>query len=127
MIISGLAAAILWSFKLYIAVLILLYIYTFVYSVSIGMTAWVLQGETSTSESRGFIAGIIAIAIWIMDFANVTIYPIMSNAIGFTGAWIVYSILSAGALVWTVFMLKETKGIPAEDMDKLYVKNAGAK
>lgn len=84
------------------------------------MTAWVLQGESSTSESRGFIAGIIAIAIWVMDFANVTIYPIMSSRIGFTGAWIVYSLLSVGALIWTIFMLKETKDVPVEDMDKLY-------
>ena len=120
MIISGFIAAILWAFKLYLIVLIFLYIYTFVYSVSIGMTAWVLQGESSTSESRGFIAGIIAIAIWVMDFANVTLYPIMSSRIGFTGAWIVYSLLSVGALLWTIFMLKETKDVPVEEMDKLY-------
>ncbi|MEM4067938.1 MAG: MFS transporter [Candidatus Micrarchaeaceae archaeon] len=120
MVITGLIAAILWLFKLYFAVLIFLYLYTFVYSVSIGMTAWVLQGESSTSEARGLIAGVIAISIWIMDFANVTLYPVMSSRIGFTGAWIVYSILSAGALVWTILLLKETKGVPVEEMDKLY-------
>jgi sugar porter (SP) family MFS transporter len=90
------------------------------FAVGVGGTGWTLQGEVFPTAVRGQAAAFAAMIDWLANFALIEVFPVTSNAISLGGTMVVFAGLCALAIAFVYWFLPETKGLPVEEIVRVF-------
>lgn len=101
--------------------LIPLLVYCACFSFSYGPVCWVVIGEIFPTRYRGRAVSIATAAIWIGAFSVSQLFPRMMNQFGTAGCFGIYAGITACAVVFIYYCMKETKGRTLEQIEQKWV------
>lgn len=104
------------SDKMGMIALIAANVYVFMFNASWGPVMWVMLGEMFPNQIRGSGLAVSGLAQWGANFGITMTFPILLTAIGLAGAYGIYMIFAILSVVFTVVMVKETRGKELEEM-----------
>ncbi len=90
------------------------------FAIGVGGVGWTLQGEVFPTAVRGRAAAFAAMVDWLANFALIEVFPVTQNAISLAGVLVVFAGLCALAIVFIWKFLPETKGLPVEEIVKVF-------
>jgi MFS transporter, SP family, arabinose:H+ symporter len=90
------------------------------FAIGVGGTGWTLQGEVFRTAVRGQAAANAATVDWLANFALIEVFPVWQNAISLSGVLVCFAALAVAAIGFVYWFLPETKGMPVEDIIKLF-------
>jgi sugar porter (SP) family MFS transporter len=93
------------------------------FAVGVGGTGWTLQGEVFPTAVRGQAAAFCAMIDWLANFLLVEVFPVWQNAISLGGVLVCFAALCALAIVFVWKFLPETKGLPVEEIVRIFEQN----
>ncbi len=103
-----------------IVALIAANLYVAFFNGSWGPVMWVLLGEMFPNKLRGSGLAVSGLSQWVANFAITMTFPILLASIGLSGAYGIYAAFAFISIVFVRKMVKETKGLELEDMNKLW-------
>jgi sugar porter (SP) family MFS transporter len=92
--------------------------FVFGFAFTWGPVVWVLLGEMFPNRIRASALGVAAAAQWISNWLITVTFPELAQ----TGLFLAYGLYAAfalGSFFFVAKMIKETKGIELEDMERL--------
>jgi SP family arabinose:H+ symporter-like MFS transporter len=95
------------------------------FAVGVGGTGWTLQGEVFPTAVRGQAAAIAACVDWLANFALIEVFPVWQNAISLAGVMVCFAALCAAAIAFVFWFLPETKGLPVEEIVRVFERQRG--
>jgi SP family arabinose:H+ symporter-like MFS transporter len=90
------------------------------FAVGVGGTGWTLQGEVFPTAVRGQAAAFAAMIDWLANFALIEVFPVWQNAISLGGVMVCFAALAFAAIAFVYWFLPETKGLPVEEIVRLF-------
>ena len=90
------------------------------FAVGVGGTGWTLQGEVFPTAVRGQAAAFCAMIDWLANFLLIEVFPVWQNAISLSGVLVCFAALAALAIVFVWKFLPETKGLPVEEIVRVF-------
>jgi MFS transporter, SP family, arabinose:H+ symporter len=90
------------------------------FAIGVGGVGWTLQGEVFPTAVRGQAAAFCAMIDWLANFALIEVFPVTQNAISLAGVLVVFAGLCAMAIVFVWKFLPETKGLPVEEIVRVF-------
>jgi sugar transport protein len=93
--------------------------------IGVGGTGWTLQGEVFPTAVRGQAAAIAATVDWLANFALIEVFPVWQNAISLAGVMVCFAALCAAAIAFVYWFLPETKGLPVEEIVRVFERQRG--
>jgi MFS transporter, SP family, arabinose:H+ symporter len=112
-------AALSGTFKLVI-IMIGLDFFIASFAIGVGGTGWTLQGEVFPTAVRGQAAAFCAMIDWLANFLLIEVFPVWQNTISLAGVLVCFAALAALAIAFVYSFLPETKGLPVEEIIKLF-------
>jgi len=94
------------------------------FAVGVGGTGWTLQGEVFPTAVRGQAAAFCAMIDWLANFLLIEVFPVWQNAISLGGVMVCFAALCALAIVFVWKFLPETKGLPVEEIVRIFERQA---
>ena len=95
------------------------------FAVGVGGTGWTLQGEVFPTAVRGQAAAFAAMIDWLANFLLIEVFPVWQSAISLAGVLVCFAALAALAIVFIYMFLPETKGLPVEEIIRLFEQQQG--
>ncbi|KAF8533357.1 putative quinate permease [Trichophaea hybrida] len=105
-----------------IAAMFLFYLWTAFYSPSWNGTPWVINSEIFDQHIRTLTQASCAANNWFWNFMISRFTPQMFTSMGY-GVYLFFASLMILSAPYVYFLVPETKGVPLEDMDKLFGKD----
>jgi len=99
--------------------MVFFYLWTAVYSPTWNGTPWVLNSEMFSQNVRTLAQAFAAANNWFWNFIIARFTPQMFATMGF-GVYMFFASLMLCTGVFVFFLIPETKGIPLENMDRLF-------
>ncbi len=90
------------------------------FAIGVGGVGWTLQGEVFPTAVRGQAAAFAAMVDWLANFALIEVFPVTQNAISLAGVMVIFGGLCALAIVFIWKFLPETKGLPVEEIVRVF-------
>lgn len=105
-----------------IATIVMIYLWTCVYITSWNGTPWVVNAEMFSQATRNVGQVGASMANWLWTFVIARITPNMVAGMGRNGfgMYFFFGSVSALAVVFTWFLIPETKSVPLDQMDRLF-------
>ncbi|KAK4938324.1 hypothetical protein LTR10_021208 [Elasticomyces elasticus] len=103
-------------------VFVWLYISTFAFSIA--CVNWIMPSEMFPPAIRGKAVGLAISTNYLANFIVALITPRMLRSITF-GTFYFFLVFCILLGLWTYFCVPETKGVPIEEMDKIFGGNTG--
>jgi MFS transporter, SP family, arabinose:H+ symporter len=119
-LVSALGLALLHGTTALIVIMIGLDFFIASFAIGVGGTGWTLQGEVFPTAVRGQAAAFCAMIDWLANFALIEVFPVTQNAISLGGVMVVFGGLCAMAIVFVWKFLPETKGLPVEEIVRIF-------
>ncbi|POY72650.1 hypothetical protein BMF94_4478 [Rhodotorula taiwanensis] len=101
------------------AAITLIYVYAVAFCFSYAGIPWIYCAEIFPLRIRTFNVAITTFVHWAFNLCIAKSVPYMISDIGY-GTYFVFAGMLTLGFVWTYFFLPETKGVPLEDMDRLF-------
>lgn len=96
-----------------------IFIYDVNFSYSWAPIGWLLPSEIFSVGIRSKAISITTSATWMFNFIIGLVTPRMLNTLKF-GTYIFFAAFSVLAFFYTLFFIPETKGVPLEEMDRIF-------
>jgi sugar porter (SP) family MFS transporter len=90
------------------------------FAIGVGGTGWTLQGEVFPTAVRGQAAAIAAAVDWLANFFLIEVFPVWQNTISLAGVLVCFAGLCVLAVVFIYRFLPETKGLPVEEIVRVF-------
>lgn len=87
-----------------------------------GTVPWIVNSEIYPLRYRGIGGGIAAVFNWISNLIVSETFLTMTEALGSSGAFLLFAAFSVIGLVAIFFLVPETKGLQFEEVEKLLEK-----
>ena len=122
--------------------IILIFLYTACFAVSIGPLAWLIISEVFPQKVRGLGSSIGSLSVWVFNaivtftfFKIVRAFTIPGTEISVggenlgnpAGAFFFYALIAIAGIVWGYFYVPETKGVSLERIEEHWRKGGKAK
>ncbi|CAK0893276.1 unnamed protein product [Prorocentrum cordatum] len=125
LVLVGLSSQLGWSTRLELALLCL---FAFVWQLAWGMIPWVYPSELFTMAERGRATSLAVFVQYAANAVLTVVVPELLDALGFAGTVWFFAAFNALNLVVIAACIKETKGVPLEEVPGLFAApGAGAK
>ena len=100
----------------------LLWIMTYIasFAMSIGVVIWVYLSEIFPTKVRGQALSVATMVLWLGNVILTQFFPIMMEAFG-GGTFYIFSIICFISFIFFVLMIKETKGLSLEQIEKIWI------
>lgn len=98
------------------------YLWTAFYTPSWNGTPWVINAEIFDQHVRTLTQASCAANNWFWNFMISRFTPQMFAAMGY-GVYLLFASLMLLSMPYVYFLVPETKGVPLEDMDRLFGKD----
>ncbi|KAI6705911.1 hypothetical protein NL676_008873 [Syzygium grande] len=99
--------------------LIGLALYIIFFSPGMGTVPWIVNSEIYPLRFRGVCGGIAATANWISNLIVAQSFLSLTQAIGTSWTFLIFGVISVGALIFVLICVPETKGLPIEEVEKM--------
>jgi SP family galactose:H+ symporter-like MFS transporter len=87
------------------------------FAIGLGPVFWLLIAEIFPLDLRGRAMSLATVANWVFNLAVSLTFLNLVGAVGSSGAFLVYGVLSLAALVFIAMMVPETKGRTLEQIE----------
>jgi sugar porter (SP) family MFS transporter len=124
-LVSALGLALLSGTARLVVIMIGLDFFIASFAVGVGGTGWTLQGEVFPTAVRGQAAAFAAMVDWLANFALIEVFPVWQNAISLGGVMVCFAALCVLAIVFVYRFLPETKGLPVEEIVRVFERPRG--
>ena len=100
----------------------LLWIMTYIasFAMSIGVVIWVYLSEIYPTRVRGQALSVATMVLWLGNVILTQLFPVMMERFG-GGTFYIFSFICLLAFIFTWTMVKETKGVSLEEIEKMWV------
>ncbi|GAA5909383.1 hypothetical protein JCM8208_005724 [Rhodotorula glutinis] len=95
------------------------------YALGVGNVAWVVQAEVFNQDLRAIGNGFATAANWTGNLLVSSSFLYISKAVTPAGAFVLFSLVSVAAWLFTYFCLPETKGLSLEEVRALFEQQVG--
>lgn len=102
-----------------------LFIYMIFFGATWGPVGWTIPGEIFGSSVRAKGVALATASNWFNNFVIGLVTPPLVQRTG-SGVWMFFAVFCALSLVWTWFVVPETKGRTLEDMDRIFTSRPGS-
>ncbi|KPJ20745.1 Facilitated trehalose transporter Tret1 [Papilio xuthus] len=102
-----------------------IYAYSFIYNFGAAVVPFVLTAEVFLPEVRGLGNSMSMACMWIMNFVTLIIFNPLVDWLGLGPVFYVFSGTCLLGATYSHFWLPETKGLPADAIQKLFLKKEG--
>jgi hypothetical protein len=102
--------------------LVAVYLFAAFFQFGWGPVCWIYVSEIPTSRLRGLNVSLAAATQWLFNFVVARSTPVMLDTVGSNGygTYFIFGCFCFGMVVFTWFLVPETKGISLERMDELF-------
>jgi MFS transporter, SP family, arabinose:H+ symporter len=94
------------------------------FAIGVGGTGWLIQGEVFPTAVRGRAAATCASVDWLANFVIVQWFPTLNSHFGLAKVMVLFAALAVLAIAFVWKFLPETKGLPLEDVNSVFEKQA---
>ncbi|XVH30718.1 sugar porter family MFS transporter [Haloferacaceae archaeon DSL9] len=94
-----------------------LMLYVAFFAIGLGPVFWLLISEIYPLKVRGAAMGVATVANWGANLVVSLTFPVLVAGIGQSGAFWLFALLTAGAIVFTYYLVPETKGRSLEAIE----------
>lgn len=101
---------------------ILLFVFIASHAIGQGAVIWVFISEIFPNSVRAFGQSLGCATHWIMASIITTIFPIMAVKFGPAPLFLFFAIMMVFQLLWVIFKMPETKGVPLEELEAKLIK-----
>jgi len=123
---SAVAAAFYFNYLGGMIVPVLLFIFIASHAIGQGAVIWVFISEVFPNSVRAYGQSLGSSTHWILAATITTVFPIMATRFGPAPLFLFFTIMMLLQLLWVIFRMPETKGVPLEQLEaKLLKKIAG--
>lgn len=98
--------------------LITFMVYVLGFSLGFGPIPWLMMGEILPARIRGPAASISTAFNWSCTFVVTKTFPLIKNGLGAHFTFWMYGCIVIGALIFSIIVVPETKGISLEDIER---------
>ena len=100
----------------------LLWIMTYIasFAMSIGVVIWVYLSEIFPTRVRGQALSVATMVLWLGNVVLTQLFPVMMEAFG-GGTFYIFSIICLISFIFFILMIKETKGLSLEQIEKIWI------
>ena len=100
----------------------LLWIMTYIasFAMSIGVVIWVYLSEIYPTRVRGQALSVATMVLWLGNVILTQLFPVMMERFG-GGTFYIFSFICLLAFIFTWTMVKETRGVSLEEIEKIWV------
>lgn len=102
-----------------ISAMVFFYLWTACYTPTWNGTPWVLNSEIHDQNVRSLAQAFAAASNWFWNFLVARFTPQMFATMRY-GVYFFFASLMLSSILFTFFLIPETKGIPLESMDRLF-------
>ena len=95
-------------------------VYVASFASGVGVVIWVYLSEMFPNKIRGAAMGGATMLVWVANFLVVQLFPILRDAMG-GKVFFVFTGISFLALIFTIIMMRETKGLHLEEIEQVFV------
>jgi len=88
------------------------------YAMSLAPITWVVLSEIFPNRIRGAAMAVATVALWLASFLLTYTFPLLNDAMGASGTFWLYGLISVGGFVFIFKKLPETKGKSLEEIEK---------
>lgn len=81
---------------------------------------WVYMSEIFPLRMRGTALGITVFFLWGSNFCIQLLFPILMNTFGLSNTFYIFSSIGILSLLFTKFIMPETKGLSIEDIERKF-------
>lgn len=92
------------------------------YAMTLGPCTWVLLSEIFPNRVRAIAVATSTFALWVGSATLTYTFPFLNQALGSYGTFWIYSAVCLGGLLFSIFLVPETKGKSLEQLEKELVK-----
>ncbi|KPV71552.1 uncharacterized protein RHOBADRAFT_40363 [Rhodotorula graminis WP1] len=106
-----------------VAAIFFLYLWTTFYAITWNGTPWVVNAEAFPGSVRQVTQCLAASSNWLWNFAIARATPTMFEQMGAGGygVYIFFACFTVMSIPYVFFLLPETKNVPLEEMDRLFL------
>jgi len=94
------------------------------FTIGVGGTGWLIQGEVFPTAIRGRAAAIGAAVDWVANFAIILLFPALTTAFGLPMLMVLLAILAVLAIGFVARYLPETKNLTLDEVTHIFDKQA---
>lgn len=101
---------------------VLLFVFIASHAIGQGAVIWVFISEIFPNSVRAYGQSLGCTTHWIMASLITTIFPIMATRFGAAPLFLFFACMMVFQLLWVIFKMPETKGVPLEELEAKLVK-----
>lgn len=101
---------------------VLLFVFIASHAIGQGTVIWVFISEIFPNSVRAYGQSLGCATLWITASIITTIFPIMAAKFGLAPLFLFFAIMMVFQLLWVIFKMPETKGVPLEELEAKLLK-----
>ncbi len=119
---GAVAAAFHFNYVAGMIVPVLLFIFIASHAIGQGTVIWVFISEIFPNSVRAYGQSLGCTTHWVLASVITTIFPIMATRFGTAPIFLFFAFMMVLQLLWVIFKMPETKGVPLEELEAKLVK-----
>lgn len=92
------------------------------FRIGFGPVPYTIVGEIFADDVRGLGATITAAFAWFVGFTQMLSFSYMESLMGFGGILLMYCAFDVAAVIFVLFVVKETKGKSLQEIQEMLEK-----
>jgi SP family arabinose:H+ symporter-like MFS transporter len=101
---------------------LLLFVFIASHAIGQGAVIWVFISEIFPNSVRAYGQSLGCTTHWILASIITTVFPIMATRFGAAPLFLFFACMMVLQLLWVIFKIPETKGVPLEELEAKLVK-----
>jgi len=101
---------------------LLLFVFIASHAIGQGAVIWVFISEVFPNSVRAYGQSLGCATHWILAAVITTIFPIMAAKFGAAPLFLFFACMMVLQLLWVIFRMPETKGVPLEELEAKLIK-----
>jgi len=101
---------------------VLLFVFIASHAIGQGAVIWVFISEIFPNSVRAYGQSLGCTTHWVMASIITTIFPIMATRFGAAPLFLFFACMMVLQLLWVIFKMPETKGVPLEELEAKLIK-----
>jgi len=102
---------------------LLLFVFIASHAIGQGAVIWVFISEVFPNSVRAYGQSLGCATHWILAAVITTIFPIMAAKFGAAPLFLFFACMMVLQLLWVIFRMPETKGVPLEELEAKLIKH----
>ncbi len=121
---TAVAAAFYWGWLGGMMVPVLLFLFIASHAIGQGAVIWVFISEIFPNNVRAYGQSLGSATHWVLAAIIASIFPILAARFGAAPLFLFFAIMMVFQLLWVLFKMPETKGVPLEQLEAKLVRES---